>query len=80
MTASPPRFILTRDGKRLRTQIFDAASGTPGRGICVLLHGQTEFIEKYVEVIAELQGRGFTVATFDWPGQGGSYRFLADPL
>ena len=80
MTASTPRFILTRDGKRLRTQIFDAASGTPGRGVCVLLHGQTEFIEKYVEVIGELQGRGFTVATFDWPGQGGSYRFLADPL
>ena len=75
-----PRFIATRDGKRLRTQVFDAASGTTGRGVCVLLHGQTEFIEKYLEVIGELQGRGFTVATFDWPGQGGSYRFLADPL
>jgi lysophospholipase len=81
MTAnSTPRFITTRDGKRLRTQIFDAASEIPGRGVCVLLHGQTEFIEKYVEVIGELQKRGFTVATFDWPGQGGSYRFLADPL
>src|SRR5512146_3374721 len=75
-----PRFITTRDGKRLRTQIFDAAPGTNGRGVCVLLHGQTEFIEKYVEVIGELQGRGFTVATLDWPGQGGSYRMLANPL
>ncbi|HSM94982.1 MAG TPA: alpha/beta hydrolase [Rhizomicrobium sp.] len=75
-----PRFIATRDGKRLRTQVFDAAPGTTGRGVCVLLHGQTEFIEKYLEVIGELHGRGFTVATFDWPGQGGSYRLLADPL
>ncbi|MGN6516274.1 MAG: alpha/beta fold hydrolase [Rhizomicrobium sp.] len=75
-----PRFIATRDGKRLRTEVFDAASGTTGRGVCVLLHGQTEFIEKYVEVIGELRERGFTVATFDWPGQGGSYRMLADPL
>jgi lysophospholipase len=50
------------------------------RGVCVLLHGQTEFIEKYDEVIGELNARGFTVATFDWRGQGGSGRALADPL
>ena len=73
-------FIATRDGKRLRTQVFDAAPDRPRRGVCVLLHGQTEFIEKYLEVIGELQARGFTVATFDWPGQGGSYRLLANPL
>jgi len=46
----------------------------------VLLQGQTEFIEKYAEVIGELNSRGFTVATFDWRGQGGSQRLLADPL
>ncbi|MBV9989761.1 MAG: alpha/beta hydrolase [Alphaproteobacteria bacterium] len=46
----------------------------------MLLHGQTEFIEKYDEVVAELLARGFTVATFDWRGQGGSARALADPL
>jgi lysophospholipase len=75
-----PRFITTAEGKRLRTQVFDAAPGNASRGVCVLLHGQTEFIEKYVEVIGELNARGFTVATFDWPGQGGSYRLLPDPL
>jgi lysophospholipase len=75
-----PRFITTSEGNRLRCQVFDAASGTTGRGVCVLLHGQTEFIEKYVEVIGELQSRGFTVATLDWPGQGGSYRLLPDAL
>ena len=52
----------------------------PSRGVCVLLHGQTEFIEKYAEVIGELGARGFTVATFDWRGQGGSQRLLANPL
>jgi len=46
----------------------------------VLLHGQTEFIEKYAEVISELTARGFTVATMDWRGQGGSVRMLANPL
>jgi lysophospholipase len=46
----------------------------------VLLHGQTEFIEKYLEVIGELLARGYTVATMDWRGQGGSSRALDDPL
>lgn len=72
------RYIETPDGKRLRVAIFDAPA--PPRGVCVLAHGQTEFIEKYLEVIGELNARGFTVATFDWPGQGGSYRLLENPL
>lgn len=55
-----PQYISTHDGTRLRTGVFEA---TPSRGVCVLLGGQTEFIEKYVEVIGELQSRGFTVAT-----------------
>jgi lysophospholipase len=71
-------FITTPAGHRLRTATF-AAKGAQ-RGVCVLLHGQTEFIEKYDEVIGELAARGFAVATFDWPGQGGSYRLLPDPL
>jgi lysophospholipase len=62
----------------LRTGVFRAQPES--RGVCVLLHGQTEFIEKYSEVIGELSARGFTVATFDWRGQGGSERLLADPL
>jgi lysophospholipase len=44
------------------------------------LSGQTEFIEKYFEVIAELNARGLVVASFDWRGQGGSARALTDPL
>jgi len=74
------QFIVTPGGARLRTATFERAEETPERGVCVLLHGQTEFIEKYGEVIDELRGRGFVVATFDWRGQGGSTRALADPL
>lgn len=71
-------FITGRDGKRLRTATWDAAPGMPPRGVCVLLSGQTEFIEKYGEVIAELRKRGFAVATMDWRGQGHSDRALPD--
>jgi lysophospholipase len=75
-----PRFIETPSGARLRMAIFDAPQDAAVRQVCVLLHGQTEFIEKYAEVIGELQARGYTVATFDWRGQGASTRPLADPL
>jgi lysophospholipase len=74
------RYIFGRDGKALRIATAYAAPGVTPRGTCVLLHGQTEFIEKYAEVISELTARGFTVATMDWRGQGGSVRMLANPL
>ena len=78
MVSFSPRFISARDGARLRTGIFEPKE--PSRRVCVLLTGQTEFIEKYHEVIGELNARGFVVATFDWRGQGGSTRALSDPL
>lgn len=71
-------FFTARDGRRIRYGVFEPEQ--PGRKFCVLLSGQTEFIEKYLEVIHDLTGRCFTVATFDWRGQGGSARALADPL
>jgi len=74
------RFIASRDGKRLRVATSDAAPESKPRGVCVLLDGQTEFLEKYDEVIAELRTRGFAVAILDWRGQGGSARALANPL
>jgi lysophospholipase len=65
-------------GAALRAARFPAAPDVPSRGVCVLLNGQTEFIEKYFEVIDELRGRGFAVATMDWRGQGGSTRMTED--
>lgn len=71
-------FISAKDGRRLRTAIFQAEK--PRGDTIVLLNGQSEFIEKYLEVIRDLNVRGFAVVTFDWRGQGGSARGLADPL
>jgi lysophospholipase len=65
-------------GARLRAARFTPDPSVAARGTCVLLNGQTEFIEKYFEVIDELRGRGFAVATMDWRGQGGSARALPD--
>lgn len=65
-------------GADLRAARFDPDPSVAKKGVCVLLNGQTEFIEKYFEVIDELRGRGFAVATFDWRGQGGSSRSLND--
>ena len=73
-----PRFIETNDGVRLRAAVWDAAEGLTLRGVCVLLQGQTEFLEKYCEVIDDLRLRGLTVAAFDWRGQGGSARACTD--
>src|ERR1700759_1419848 len=65
-------------GASLRAARFPAAPDVAPQGVCVLLNGQTEFIEKYFEVIDELRGRGFAVATMDWRGQGGSGRMTED--
>jgi lysophospholipase len=65
-------------GAALRAARFPATPEVASKGVCVLLNGQTEFIEKYFEVIDELRGRGFAVATMDWRGQGGSTRMTED--
>jgi lysophospholipase len=61
---------------RLRAGRFAGDPAAVARGTCVLLNGQTEFIEKYFEVIDELRGRGFAVASLDWRGQGGSVHLI----
>ena len=68
-------FFVDAGAVKLRAARFD--SGDP-RAVCLLMNGQTEFIEKYFEVIDELRNRGFSVVTFDWRGQGGSDRLLPD--
>jgi lysophospholipase len=68
----------TRDRVRLRYALFSRATGIHKGTIC-LVQGRTEFIEKYFETIADLQQRGFAVATFDWRGQGGSDRLIRNP-
>ncbi|HEX4105736.1 MAG TPA: alpha/beta hydrolase [Rhizomicrobium sp.] len=65
-------FFLAAGAVKLRAARFEA----DGPGVCLILTGQTEFIEKYFEVIDEFRAKGFSVITFDWRGQGGSDRLL----
>lgn len=65
------------DGLHLRFARWDATRG-PRRGTACIFQGRSEHIEKYFEVIADLRRRGYAVAIFDWRGQGGSDRMLAD--
>jgi lysophospholipase len=69
--------VKTVDGITLRAACWPAMRH-PVRGTVIILQGRTEFIEKYFETIGELTRRGFSVATFDWRGQGGSERLLKD--
>ncbi len=70
-------YVDTTDNVRLRHARWPRTAGAP-RGTICLVHGRTEFIEKYFETIADLQQRGFSVATFDWRGQGGSARLTSN--
>ena len=56
------------------------AAGWSGgtRGSILFLNGRGDFIEKYAEAYHDWRDRGFGLATFDWRGQGGSGRLLAD--
>jgi lysophospholipase len=67
-------------GARLRAALFTAKGSVKGRGTVVLSPGRTEAIEKYYEVITDLQDRGFVVLVHDWRGQGLSHRMLPDRL
>ena len=79
------RLVEASDGGKGRIAVWPARGGdTPSaakgrkkekpRGTVLLLHGRTEFIEKYYPVIEKLLQRGFAVATLDWRGQGLSER------
>jgi lysophospholipase len=68
--------LKTPDGCSLRYARWPPPPGRKGT-VC-LFQGRTEFIEKYFEVVRELNARGFAVATLDWRGQGLSKRELRD--
>lgn len=63
----------TADGASLRGGTFPVENA---RGCVVLQVGRAEFIEKFFEVVRDLQKRRFSVAMMDWRGQGLSCRPL----
>ncbi len=71
-------FIHASDGTKLRYGTWLPDTVPAPRGVCAILDGQTEFIEKYGEVANELLTRGYAVAALDWRGHGGSERSLQD--
>ncbi len=69
--------VPSKGGMKLR-----AAYAVPRnpKGTVFIFNGRGDYIERYFETMNDLMKRGFAVATFDWRGQGGSQRLLADPL
>jgi lysophospholipase len=68
--------ITTRDGTLLRAAALQVPGG---RGTIALIGGRGDFIERYFETIRDLVSRDFSVATFDFRGQGGSQRPYNNP-
>jgi len=68
-----------RGGVKVRVLTAPPSRG-PARGSVIVAPGRTEFIEKYFEVIGELQQRGFAVFCIDWRGQGLSGREVENSL
>lgn len=50
--------------------------GRSPKTVVVILQGLSEFMEKYFEVMNELQARDVEIWAMDWMGQGGSGRYL----
>ena len=67
--------LMTPDNRQLRAGVWELPETTVPRGICVLLGGMTEFLEKYDEVADELRVREFIVVGLDWRSQGASERW-----
>lgn len=67
----------TADGWPLR--VFDHRTPAPSsRGSILFLSGRADFIEKYLEPLADWRRAGFNVRSFDWRGQGLSGRLGRD--
>jgi len=71
----PFSFFKTYDGLSIRHCIRPCGNGKKA-GSIILLGGRREFIEKYAEIIGELNERNLDVYAMDWRGQGLSERLL----
>lgn len=67
---------IAHDGWKLRR--FDWPRQSASRGKLLFLGGRGDFIEKYLEVLGHWHARGWSLTGFDWRGQGGSGRLLAE--
>jgi lysophospholipase len=65
------------DGWPLR--VFDWPQPGKARGSILFQTGRGDMIEKWFETLAHWHAQGWAITGFDWRGQGGSGRLLADP-
>ena len=76
-------YVTTEDGVQLRYARWASGKSTSKdhpKGTILLLHGRSEFIEKFYEIVSDLLDLGYDVLTFDWRGQGASQRLLNERL
>ena len=71
-------YFETFDGLAIRWGL--AATAARACGTVLFLNGRTEFMEKYGEVVDELNRRRYDVYTCDWRGQGLSSRLLGNRM
>ncbi|MFV0384855.1 alpha/beta fold hydrolase [Paracoccus sp. (in: a-proteobacteria)] len=69
-------WLRTEDGLRLRAGLWRARRPI---GTVLLFTGRTEYLEKYVQVAADLNAADYDVLAIDWRGQGLSDRLQANP-
>jgi lysophospholipase len=69
-------YFISHDSLKLRYGYTEAKENK--KGLVLLLHGRAEFIEKYKDIVIELDRKGFNVITIDWRGQGLSDREIVD--
>jgi lysophospholipase len=69
----------TRNGRKIRFGFVFPKDSTPD-AIVVCLPGLSEFGEKYFETARELNAHNIAFYVIDWMGQGGSGRYLGNPL
>src|SRR3546814_16858975 len=58
------------DGWSLRRMRWPQPHGFTPRGSLFFAGGRRDFIEKYLEAMGHLHGRGWNVDSFDWRGPG----------
>lgn len=70
-------WLRTADGFRLRAMVWPVDGA---RGTVFILHGRSEYLEKYAPLAAELARAGFASVSVDWRGQGLSDRHPRQPM
>ena len=73
------RFVVRPDGVRLRIMIREDSKVNSDL-LVVIATGRTEFCEKYIETLKNINALGHRAVVFDWRGQGKSTKLLANSL